>query len=55
MTGTGPLELLDVHRLLSNDERDIQAAVRDFVTRRVKPHIAHWFEHGDLDLDLWSE
>ncbi len=55
MTGTGPLELLDVKRLLSNDERDIQAAVRDFVTRRVKPHIAHWFEHGDLDLDLMRE
>ena len=55
MTGTGPLELLDVKGLLSNDERDIQAAVRDFVTRRVKPHIAHWFEHGDLDLDLMRE
>ena len=55
MTGTGPLELLDVNRLLSNDERDIQAAVRDFVARRVKPHIADWFEHGELDLDLMRE
>ena len=33
MTGTGPLDLLDVSRLLSNDERDIQAAVRESVNR----------------------
>ena len=29
--------------------------MRDFVTRRVKPHIADWYEHGDLDLDLMRE
>src|SRR5215216_3733285 len=52
---TGPLELLDVDRLLSAEERDIQAAVRDFVDRRVKPYIADWFERGDIDLGLMKE
>ncbi len=55
MTGTGPMELLDVTRLLTDDERDIQAAVRDFVNTRVKPNIADWFEHGTLDLGLMHE
>ena len=50
MTGTAPLDLLKVDHLLTDDERDIQAAVRDFVDQRVKPHIADWFERGDLDL-----
>ena len=55
MTGTGPLELLGVDHLLSDDERDIQASVREFVDRRVRPHIADWFERGELDLDLMRE
>ncbi len=49
---TGPLELLGVDHLLTADERDIQAAVRDFVQRRVKPHISDWFERGELDPGL---
>jgi glutaryl-CoA dehydrogenase len=52
---TGPLELLDVDRLLSAEERDIQTAVRDFVDRRVKPYIADWFEQGEIDLGLMKE
>ncbi len=54
-TRTGPLELLGIDHLLSADERDIQASVRHFVDRRVKPNIAGWFEHGDVDLGLMSE
>ena len=42
MTGTGPLELLSIDHLLSDDERDIQASVAQFVDRRVRPHIADW-------------
>ncbi|HEY5820826.1 MAG TPA: acyl-CoA dehydrogenase family protein [Propionibacteriaceae bacterium] len=53
--GTGPLELLDVEHLLTPDERDIQASVRQFVDRRVRPNIAGWFEHGDVDLSLMNE
>jgi glutaryl-CoA dehydrogenase len=52
---TGPLELLDVDHLLTVDERDIQAEVRDFVDRRVKPSIGDWYERGEVDLGLMSE
>ena len=52
---TGPLELLDVDHLLTIDERDIQAEVRDFVDRRVKPSIGDWYERGEVDLGLMTE
>jgi glutaryl-CoA dehydrogenase len=55
MTGTGPLELLQVDHLLTADERDIRATVRDFVGRRVKPYIADWYERGEPDLGLMKE
>jgi glutaryl-CoA dehydrogenase len=51
---TGPLELLDVDHLLTIDERDIQAEVRDFVDRRVKPSIGDWYERGEVDLGLMT-
>jgi glutaryl-CoA dehydrogenase len=52
---TSPLELLGIDRLLTAEERDIQSAVREFVDRRVKPHVADWFERGDVDLGLMRE
>ena len=52
MTGIGPLELLGIDHLISADERDIQASVREFVDRRVRPNIAEWYERGQLDLAL---
>jgi len=55
MTGIGPLELLGIDHLLTEDERDIRATVRDFVDRRVRPNIAEWYERGELDLDLMRE
>ena len=55
MTGTAPLELLAVEHLLTEDERDVQAAVRDFVSARVKPYVADWFERGEIDLGLMKE
>jgi glutaryl-CoA dehydrogenase len=55
MSRIGPLELLGVDHLLSEDERDIQATVREFVEQRVKPNIAEWYERGDLDLGLMRE
>ena len=55
MTGIGPLELLGIDHLLSDDERDVQASVKEFVDRRVRPHIADWYERGDLDLALMRE
>ena len=55
MTRTTPLELLGVDHLLSEDERDVQAAVRDFVATRVKPHVAGWFERGEIDRGLLAD
>jgi glutaryl-CoA dehydrogenase len=55
MSRTGPLELLDIDHLLSEEERDIQATVREWVEQRVKPNIADWYEGGDLDLALMRE
>ncbi|MFP5283651.1 MAG: acyl-CoA dehydrogenase family protein, partial [Actinomycetes bacterium] len=52
---TGPLELLAVDHLLTDTERDIQAGVREFVDRRVKPRVADWYERGELDLDIVKE
>jgi glutaryl-CoA dehydrogenase len=55
MSRTGPFELLAIDHLLTEEERDIQATVREWVEQRVKPNIADWYERGDLDLDLMRE
>jgi glutaryl-CoA dehydrogenase len=55
MTGIGPLELLQIDHLLTDDERDIRETVRDFVDRRVRPNVAEWYERGELDLALMRE
>mgnify|MGYP003694265343 CR=1 FL=1 len=55
MSRTGPLELLGIDHLLTEEERDIQATVREWVEQRVKPNIADWYERGDLDLALMRE
>jgi glutaryl-CoA dehydrogenase len=55
MSRKRPLELLGIDQLLGEEERDIQATVREFVEQRVKPNIADWFERGDLDLGLMRE
>lgn len=55
MTGTAPLDLLGIDHLLSDDERDVQAAVRAFVAARVRPYVAGWFERGEIDLGLMKE
>jgi len=52
---TSPLDLLGIDHLLSADERDIQLIVRDFVKLRVKPNIAGWYDHGEVDLGLLRE
>ncbi len=55
MTGTRPLDLLGVEHLITEEERDIAATVRDFVDHRVKPHVAGWYERGEVDLGLVKE
>ena len=48
MSRTGPFELLAIDHLLTGEERDIQATVREWVEQRVKPNIADWYELGFL-------
>jgi glutaryl-CoA dehydrogenase len=55
MNPIGPLQLLGIDHLLTDEERDIQASVREFVDRRVRPGIADAFERGEADLTLMPE
>ena len=51
MTHTDVSALLNFDSQLTEEEILIQRTVRDFVARRIKPHIAEWFEqalHGAL-------
>ena len=52
---TDPLDLLDVSTLLSEEERDIQATVREFLADRVRPHIGQWFEDAHFGRELIPE
>ncbi|MFV2102361.1 acyl-CoA dehydrogenase family protein [Micromonospora sp. LOL_024] len=42
------LEYFGVPALVDDETRVLQSAVRDFVDRRVRPHIATWYEQGHL-------
>jgi glutaryl-CoA dehydrogenase len=43
-SGIDPLDFVEVDRLLSDEERDIRDAVRDFVRAEILPGIGGWFE-----------
>ena len=43
-----PLDLLDAEDLLSDEERAIRDTVRVYVEREIRPHIADWFESGEI-------
>ncbi|MGB2568897.1 acyl-CoA dehydrogenase family protein [Micromonospora citrea] len=43
-----PLDLLDVDASLSEEERQIRAVVRRLVDDRVRPHVAGWYEQGQV-------
>ncbi|XVU30359.1 acyl-CoA dehydrogenase family protein [Actinoplanes sp. CA-054009] len=43
-----PLDLLDVDTLLSDEERDIRALCRRVADDRVRPHVAGWYEDGQV-------
>jgi glutaryl-CoA dehydrogenase len=47
-----PLDFLELERLLSDEERAIRDAVRDFVGDRVLPGVGDWFERGEFPLDV---
>jgi glutaryl-CoA dehydrogenase len=46
MSLTDVMSLIDFDTLLTDEERLIQRTVREFVTARVRPNIADWFERG---------
>ncbi len=41
-------QLFGIDRLLDDDERAIAATVADFGAKRLRPHVAGWFEDGAL-------
>lgn len=43
-----PMELFDIASLLSEEERAVQDVVRQYVDNEIKPHIADWFETGEI-------
>lgn len=45
---TSPLGLFATDSLLDSEERAIAEAVRTFVTERVRPNIAEWYERGSM-------
>ena len=48
MADLKPTDLLDLDRLLSDEERAVRDTVRDWVKSRVLPEIAEWFERAEL-------
>lgn len=43
-----PLDFLEIERLLSDEERAIRDAVREFVGERIVPGVGEWFERGEF-------
>lgn len=48
----GPLELLDIYHLLSDQERAVQQSVRRLVDETIRPNIAQWYEGGVFPADM---
>ena len=43
-----PDELFALDHLIASDDRDLQLAVRAYLDAEVRPHVAEWFESGEL-------
>jgi glutaryl-CoA dehydrogenase len=48
----GPLELLGIDHLLSDEERAVQQSVRRLVDDSIRPHIAKWYEDGTFPAEM---
>jgi len=55
MSDFDPRDPLQIDRLLSEEEREIQGAVGRFVADRVLPDIGDWFERGEFPRELIKE
>jgi glutaryl-CoA dehydrogenase len=45
---TGPLELFSLNHLSSDEDRAMASVVKDYVDTNIKPHVADWFEKGEV-------
>lgn len=45
---TGPLELFSLNHLSSDEDRAMASVVKDYVDANIKPHVADWFEKGEV-------
>ena len=43
------MDLAGIDDLLSDEEKAIRGTVRTFLDQRVEPHVADWFERGEVD------
>ena len=43
-----PLELFATDHLIGDEERDIRDTVRAYVEKEIKPHLADWYESGQI-------
>ena len=53
--GADPLDFLGLDELLSDEERMIRDAVRQFVAERVLPGIERWFEEAEFPTQVFPE
>ncbi len=44
-----PMDLAGIDDLLSEEEKAVRGTVRAFLDKRVEPHVADWFERGEID------
>ena len=52
---TATYDLLQVDRELSSEELAVKHSVREFVDRRIKPHIAQWYEDAVFPTEIIPE
>jgi glutaryl-CoA dehydrogenase len=55
MPGRNLAALIDIDRLLSEEERQIRDTVADFLSDRVRPNIAEWYENAISPKELAPE
>ncbi|HSJ50180.1 MAG TPA: acyl-CoA dehydrogenase family protein [Actinomycetota bacterium] len=47
-----PLDFLEIDRLLSDEERAVRDAVREFVAEQIVPGVGEWFERGEFPREV---
>jgi len=47
-----PLDFLAIDRLLTDEERDVRDAVREFVGNEILPGVGEWFERGEFPKEV---